>query len=240
MVGVARFELATSRPPVIEMIERFVEKIPSNLKKRSGSVFYSGVDAFTGNKDLYILGLNPGGSPEEQSDETVDSSIQHIMGNEANNWSAYRDQSWQGAKPGTWKMQPRVLHLLDNLNLNPGEVPSSNVIFVHSARKSNISNEVSDLIEQCSPFHSAVIEELGPKAILFFGKTAGKHIKKKFGANTLIDEFVETNNRRWKSQAFINNDGVKVIVATHLSIADWTAPDTDPSNMIRRVIARNA
>ena len=222
------------------MIERFVEKIPSNLKKRSGSVFYSGVDAFTGNKDLYILGLNPGGSPEEQSDETVDSSIQHIMENETNNWSAYRDQSWQGAKPGTWKMQPRVLHLLDNLNLNPGEVPSSNVIFVRSARESNISNEVSDLIEQCWPFHSAVIEELAPKAILCFGKTAGQHLKKKLGANKLIDEFVETNNRKWKSQTFINNDGVKVIVATHPSIADWTAPDTDPSNMIRRVIASNA
>jgi len=56
----------------------------------------------------------------------------------------------------------------------------------------------------------------------------------------LIDEFVETNNRRWKSQAYTNKDGVKVIVATHPSIADWCAPDTDPSKMIKRVIAGNA
>ncbi|MBM9521098.1 uracil-DNA glycosylase family protein [Desulforhopalus vacuolatus] len=221
------------------MIEKFIEKIPSSLKDKSGSVFYSGVDAFSGNKDLYILGLNPGGSPEEQSDETIKLSIRHILENESKNWSAYRDESWQGAEPGTWKIQPRVLHLLKNLNLDPGEVPSSNVIFVRSQRESNISDEASDLIEQCWPFHSSVISELKPKAILCFGKTAGQYLKKKLGANKLIDEFVETNNRRWKSQAFMNKDGIKVIVAAHPSIADWTAPDTDPSKMIQRVIASN-
>ncbi len=53
----------------------------------------------------------------------------------------------------------------------------------------------------------------------------------------MIDEFVEKNNRRWKSQAYTNKDGVKAIVVSHPGIANWCAPDTDPSKMVKRVIA---
>jgi len=134
------------------MIEKFIERISPDLRNKSGSVFYTGVDAFTGEKDLYLLGLNPGGSPEEQANETVELSISHILENESKNWSAYRDESWQGAKPGTWRMQPRVLHLLNYLNLNPGEVPSSNVIFVRSQRESNSSDEANELINNVGRF----------------------------------------------------------------------------------------
>jgi uracil-DNA glycosylase family 4 len=137
-------------------------------------------------------------------------------------------------------MQPRVLHLLSSLGLNPGETPSSNIIFIRSQRESNISKEADQLSEACWPFHQAVIKLLKSKVILCFGKTAGNLLRKKLSANKLIDEFVETNKRNWKSQAFINNEGIKVIVATHPSIADWTAPDTDPSSMIQRVINKNA
>ncbi len=221
------------------MIEKIIEKIPKKLLSRSGSIFYSGRDAFSGKKDLYILGLNPGGSPEEQSNDTVQCSIQNILQNENPDWSAYRDESWKGAPPGTWGMQPRVLHLLSKLDLNPGDVPSSNVIFIRSQRESNISKEAEQLSQDCWPFHQAVINQLKPKVILCFGKTAGNLLRKKLVANKLIDEFIETNKRNWRSQAFINHEGIKVIVATHPSIADWTASDTDPSPMIQRVISTN-
>lgn len=218
------------------MIDKFLEQIPQHLKDKSGSIFYSGFNSFTGEKDLYILGLNPGGSPDEHAGDTVESNIWHFLENELKDWSAYRDQSWEGAQPGTWRMQPRVLHLLANLKLNPGEVPSSNVIFVRSKRERNISNEITQLFQDCWPFHQKVIEELKPKAILCFGKTAGKLICQKLNANKMIDEFVEENNRKWKTQAFINKKGIKIIIATHPSIADWTKQESDPSKMIQRVI----
>lgn len=221
------------------MVEKFIEKIPNHLKNKSGSIFYSGFNAFTGEKDLYILGLNPGGCPDEHADNTVEANIRHFLENEAKDWSAYRDESWEGAPAGTWRMQPRVLHLTEKLRLNPGEVPSSNVIFVRSKREINISNEINQLLQDCWPFHQKVIEVLKPKAILCFGKTAGNLIRQKLNANEMIDEFIEQNNRKWKTQAFSNNDGIKIIVATHPSIADWTNQDTDPSKMIRRVIGIN-
>lgn len=138
-------------------------------------------------------------------------------------------------------MQPRVLHLFNKLNLNPGEVPSSNLIFVPSRRENKINTEEKRaLCQECWPFHEAVIKELRLKVILCFGKTAGKYLRVKLDANTMIDEFVEANNRRWRSQAFSGKYGVKVIVATHPSIADWTTPASDPSEMIKRVVNRNA
>jgi hypothetical protein len=38
------------------MIEKIIKFIPDKLLDKSGAVFYSGRNAFSGNKDLYILG----------------------------------------------------------------------------------------------------------------------------------------------------------------------------------------
>ena len=54
------------------MIEDLAKKIPKEIRNRSGSVFYSGRDAFSGSSKLYILGINPGGNPVAQAEETVD------------------------------------------------------------------------------------------------------------------------------------------------------------------------
>ena len=159
----------------------------------------------------------------------------NVIENTLNDWSAYRDESWQGAPPGTWGMQPRVLHLIKNLGYTPEEVPASNIIFLRSRRESSIRNQVLNLANECWPFHQAVIEKLTPEIIVCFGKTSGKYVCKKLGAKKQIDEFIETNNRKWRSTAYISANGTKVIVATHPSIADWAAKNTDPIPMINKV-----
>ncbi|WP_299735807.1 hypothetical protein [uncultured Endozoicomonas sp.] len=221
-------------------MKEFIEKVPHEILARSGSVFYSGKESFQGNKELYILGLNPGGLPTDDVNESISFSITEVLENRPSNWSAYRDESWEGAEPGTWRMQPRILHLLNNLDIDPGNTPSSNVIFVRSEREKQLKSEVQSLLTLCWSFHDYVIKELKPKAILCLGKTAGLHARNKLSANTKIDEFVENNNRKWCSEAFTNGNGIKVIVATHPSIADWTVKNTDPSNMIRRVLSTKA
>ena len=69
-----------------------------------------------------------------------------------------------------------------------------------------------------------------------FGNTGGNLVRTRLGAYRQIDEFVETNRRGWRNRAFENSEGVVVIIATHPSIADWTAPDYDPSEMVKRVM----
>lgn len=218
------------------MIESLANKIPSSLFNRSGSVFYSGRDAFKSKSPLYVLGLNPGGNPDIQSQETVSKHTVKVLNDMPDNWSAYRDESWRDTQPGRTGMQPRVLHLLNRLSLDPGIVPSSNVVFLRSARERDIKNEYQSLAELCWPFHQAAIEQLEPKAILCFGLMAGGFVRKKLEAHQQVDEFVEMNRRRWNSRAFSNNRGQLVVVATHPSIADWTTQPADPSEMIQRIL----
>lgn len=218
------------------MIEDFAKSIPKEFLKTSGSVFYSGRNAFNREAEVYILGVNPGGDPDEQASETIEWHTRKVMEQEPDDWSAYRDESWKGAIPGSWGMQPRVLHLFHRMGCSAGDVPASNIIFVRSRREADIKSKFNGLIPKFWPFHESVISTLKPKVILCFGGKAGNIVCDKLGAKTQIDEFVESNKRRWKSRAYQNDKGIKVVVATHPSIADWTAPSSDPTAMILRVM----
>lgn len=218
------------------MIEAFAELIPPQLLSRSGSVFYSGREAFSTSGALYVLGLNPGGDPEARASDTVENHTAAVLRSHASNWSSYRDESWDNKKAGTHGLAPRVLHVFDQLGLNPGNVPCSNLVFARSRREHDIGSELSSLADLCWPFHALVIERLKPRVILCFGKTAGKYVRNRFDANVLISESVEKNERHWRSQTFATSTGLKVIVGTHPSIADWTAPETDPTSLIREAL----
>lgn len=213
-------------------MENFAERIPRSLLPRSGKVFYSGRTAFSFRSALYVLGVNPGGAPAAHDTETVGSHTNDVLKTYAADWSAYRDESWQGAAPGTYGMAPRVLHLFAVLGVSPGYVPCSNLVFARSNREGDLKNEMPALVDLCWPFHAYAIATLQPKVVLCFGKTAGKHVCQKLAANRLTGEFIEKNNRRWRSQAFTNAGGITVVVATHPSIADWTVPNTDPSQLV--------
>ena len=221
------------------MIEDFANEIPEELRDCSGSVFYSGRNAFRTESPLYMLGVNPGGCPKLQADETIRIHTRKVMDDESDDWSAYRNESWRNAKPGTSGMQPRILHLLKQLEYAPGDVPASNVVFVRSRREADVKSTYTTLAEVCWPFHRAVIEQLQPKVILCFGRTPGDFVRRKLRANRLVGEFVEDNNRRWRNRAFRGESGPVVVVATHPSIADWTASATDPSSLVKRALSGN-
>lgn len=219
-------------------IELFSEKIPVSLLAKSGKVFYSGRNAFSYPSSLYVLGVNPGGDPADHETETIESHTQTVLHGKAADWSEYRDESWEKAPPGTYGMAPRVLHLFKELGISPGSIPCSNLVFVRSRREGDLKANMSSLADQCWSFHDYVIERLHPRIILCFGKTSGNYVRNKVSANKFIGEFVENNKRRWRSQEFSNAKGLTVIVATHPSIADWTAPSTDPTQLVRDSLQR--
>lgn len=218
------------------MIEFFAKFIPDELMEKSGSVFYSGRNAFSGKKQLYILGLNPGGSEIKQKDETIRWHTENILNGKNPNFSEYNDGIWKGKKAGTSKLQLRILHLLKALNLDVSETPASNICFVRSPRESHIADKIKDYMDSCWSLHQNVIDQLGIQTILCLGKTAGKYTRSKIGANILIDECIENNNRKWKTQVYKNNKNQIVIVATHPGIADWTNEKTDISDLVKKYI----
>jgi uracil-DNA glycosylase len=160
-----------------------------------------------------------------------------VVEKELPEWSAYTDEQWDhSGKPGNCGMQPRVRHLLRRLNLDPRRVPASNLVFVRTPRERNLRGIFDGLAEQCWPFHQTVIEKLGVCVVLVFGKRAGLWVRNKLDAHAPVEEFIENNNRRWRSQSFMNTHGIAVMVATHPSIADWTNPKTDPSPLMGRLL----
>ncbi|HWO22852.1 MAG TPA: hypothetical protein VNO30_29030 [Kofleriaceae bacterium] len=212
--------------------------VDESLHGRSGSVFYSGRRAFAVPAKLYMLGLNPGGNPITQREQTIARNIEALRLRDS--WSAYADESWRNRPAGTHGMQPRVLHLLRRLNLEPRLVPASNVVFVRTAREADLSREKEQFLPLCWKIHAAVIERLGVRVVTCFGRTAGSWVREQMGAHEQVDEFIEQNGRRWSSHAHAASDGRRVVTLTHPSIADWTNPKTDPTPLVERALQKVA
>lgn len=210
--------------------------IPVSILGKSGRVFYSGRNAFSAVAELYLLGVNPGGDPTAYRDDTVASHTEWVSHHAPTDWSAYRDERWKGKAPGRHGMQPRILHMFQALGLNPGAVPASNLVFVRSRREGDIAAEMNDLADLCWPFHRFVIDNLRPKVILCLGKSAGGYVRAKTGAHRKYATFTEQNRRKWQSNAFLSASGLKVVVATHPSIADWTAAEPDPTGLVKSAL----
>lgn len=219
-------------------LEHFAALVPRELWSRSGSVFYSGREAFGGPASAYLLGLNPGGDPNRRDGTTIRSDTEWVLTASPPNWSRYRDESWEGAAPGSWGMQPRVLHLLDRLSLDPGKVPASNLVFPRSRQEQGITDEISVLAEACWPFHQAVIERLRVRAVICFGRTAANFVCRKLDAQHEVGCFVEANRRGWTSRTFEGPGKVRVIQVTHPSRADWSNPASDPSELVRASLGK--
>jgi hypothetical protein len=211
--------------------------VDSSLRPQSGRVFYSGPTAFSAPSKLYLLGLNPGGSPVRQASETIERHLAEWQ-QLPERWSAYCDESWRGAAPGTWGMQPRIRHMFDQIGIDLRDVPASNVVFVRSARGADLRDEMRELLAKCWPVHQAVIEGLGVSTILCLGTEAGRWVRSLLGADEKVGEFVERNERRWKSEAHANRGGICVVTLTHPGVADWRNPVADPTPLILEVHSR--
>lgn len=218
-------------------IDEALAAMPPALTARSGSVLYTGPTAFAAPTDLYILGLNPGGSPIAQGEETVARDLADWRAL-SGQWSAYVDESWQDKAPGTHGMQPRIRHMFEQLGRDLRATPASNVVFVRSANEAALAAEKHAMINQCWPVHDAVIRELGIRTILCLGTTAGTWVREQIGATRPIGSFHEQNGRGWQSSAHAAPDGRAVITVTHPGRADWRNPAADPTPLVRSVLER--
>jgi hypothetical protein len=219
------------------MIDKIAE-LPDELLRRSGSVFYSGRAAFSGQAPIYLLGTNPGGDREKQAAETVAAHIKAVLSDKPEVWSEYCDESWGGQRVGGAKLQQQVRYLLSGLGLDPRRVPASNLVFVRSRQADGLGAELPRLIEQCWPVHKAALEMLRPKAVICFGIGTGERVRKLLGAcRDVIASSTERHPlRRWRHRAWRTPTGLIVFGIAHPSRADWTNSLADPIPMIRALL----
>lgn len=197
---------------------------------RSGSVFFSGRRAFNEPSALYVLGLNPAGDPTWP--HTIRKNVEAVLREYPDNWSAWRDEQWEGQSPGRNWRQRRVLHLFERIGRDPGEVPCSEAVFLRTTDPNKL--DMDSLAQLCWPFHEAVIERLGVRVIACLGHRAGSIVRHRVSAHRKVDQFMEDNRRRWKSQTHESADGLSVVTLTHPSQADWTARSSDPTALVQR------
>ena len=215
--------------------DEVVSSIPDEILDRSGSIFYSAPPAFEGQRKVYILGLNPGGDPLAQRDNTIRKHYEE-WAKRTDPYSSYVDEIWEGSVAGAHGMQPRIRHLANHLGIDLRFTPSSNVVFVRSATESKLESEKERLLDACWPVHQAVIDDLGIRAIICLGKTAGQWVRERLGAHNETDSYQETNARGWRSASHRSPAGVAVCTLTHPGRVDWTNPDADPSPLVLRVL----
>lgn len=119
---------------------------------------------------VYVLGLDPGGSPEEHKTirEDIGQREMRVRG-----YSALRDERWRKHAPGTL---PYALHALQALQLlgydiESDEIPVSNAIFSAQRDAINLRHHprIADFKVACWGVHMKLLEIIQPKSILCLG-----------------------------------------------------------------------
>ena len=222
------------------MIEKFAEHIPPELNEHSGAVFYSGRDAFSGLKDLYVLGLNPGGNPVERYDETIGWHTDIVLHDKPDRWSEYSCERWlvrgRYYKPGEGGIQPSVVHLIQKLGYDPREVPASNVVFTRTQDEASLNNKYL-LANTCWQFHREVIGHLKPKLILCMGRGAEDILKNKTNAVTKGRSLTRRHRGGgYLVEIFRNQRGCKLVSVAHPGRIKWSKAEiADISGVVGQI-----
>ena len=209
-------------------LDTFADLIPDELLDTSGHAFYTGQNGFTGQQPLYLLGLNPGG----EHPETVRQQYLNARAGSPD-YSAFTTHTWKAES----RIDRNVHHLLRNLSMEPGSVPASCVVFARTRSEAELSSQFQRLASTCWPFHQTVIDQLGVKVVVCFGRRGAEFVRRQLAAHVPIDSFVETNNRGWASNTYAGDSGIKVVQVTHPSRADWRNPAADVSPLVSRALA---
>lgn len=210
------------------MIEEFAKLIPQDLRNVSGKAFHSGRRAFSGQRDLYILGFNPGGDPRLNKCDTIERNLEQVLSQWPDNWSAFVDEVFKpGGKPyppGMAPLQKEMQNLVRNIGLDIREVPMSDVIFRRSAQADHIDGEEKrKLAELCWPFHRAVIDRLGVRVVLCYYGQAAEFVREKTGAHQEIDRVShQAKVRKYWRRCYASRNGLKVVHITRPTGIPWT------------------
>lgn len=202
-----------------DMIDEFVAEAEARLEPLldcSGEVLFSAMHTLK-EGDLYICGLNPGGSGDEPHQHTIRESLARLPNKTSNN---YFDESWRGRPPGTYRLQRRLRWLVEELGYDLREVCASNLIFARSPGQGG--SGYPERAEICWPVHERILRIVHPKMLLVYGNGSkspfGFLYKRSIGPSPI--DSIWSGRHGWDCKAFragIVDQDVVVVGLPHLS-----------------------
>ena len=217
------------------MIEDFIKLVPDWMLDKSGNVFASGRTAFDKPSDVYVLTGHPGGHPQEEL-QTLRSQIDMVLNRVPEDWSNFRDISWGRFQTGQHVTQKSMLHLFDGLGRNASDVPASTLVFLRAPSNEELDNK-QELAETCWPFHRAIIERLGIKAIVCVGKGfPGQWVRMKLGCGREpIDRFNDVQGKT--SLTYEAPRGLRVVTLVYPTRGiDWSKSGDGHASLVQRAL----
>ena len=210
------------------MVEELVKYIPAKLMGESGKAFHAGRLAFSRERNLYVLGLNPGGAPELHAGQTVADNLDLVLRRAPENWHSYLDETWKpGSRvypPGKAPQQLEMQGLLGRLGLDTRRVPVSDSVFLRSRQAGHLGN-TEELMEACWPFHRAAIEKLGVRVILCLYKSVAEFVRAKTGASPRPVDRVAQQSKSGRTtywrECFLAPSGLRIVQITRPTRVPW-------------------
>ena len=217
-------------------IDELTDKIPAELLKQSGKVFYSGRLAFAGPAPLYLLGVNPGGDPVNYIAETVSNHTETVLHVHPGLVGVSRrilgristGHVWHGTACAAPIPQAR-----SGTGHCPGQQSCLRQVAARGRHQEHFSAIAGSMLAVPCTRHPA-IEAARDR---LHGQDSGRLRSGPPWRDRQIGEFGRDEQSGLRSRLFAGASGPRVVVATHPSIADWTAPSTDPSSLISNALA---
>jgi len=128
----------------------------------NGAILYSSVKTLTSGK-YYILGLNPGGSPD--SGESIEINLNSLPKYEGN---SFLDESWLSEnRIGEHPIQKGLSSLCKYINYDLRNICASNLIFYRCRDEKGV--DFWKDAEICWPVHEKILKIVNPKVIITIG-----------------------------------------------------------------------
>ena len=201
------------------MINKFLkdckEILGEDYLSKSGEFIYSATNTLR-KGDVYLLGFNPGSSPDDKTQRTIKEDLENF---ESTTINKTLDENWGDEKKNDHQIKlPPLIHYLLDFDLR--DICQTNLIFTRSVNAKSLDDFIFHA-DKYWPCHELILDIIQPRLILSNGSSktssAYSYIRDKFGSNNL-ETRMHIKKVYWKifSTTILNRE---IIVAAfpHLS-----------------------
>ena len=204
----------------VKIIESLI--VNSELNNEPGSLIYSSIETLK-KSNIYFLGLNPGGVPEDKF--TVLEHFRFMLDDKNKNFNEYCDGVWKPGgvirTKGKAILQQRVQFLLSSLAINTRKVFASNLIFKRTRNEAELSN-IKKWAEICWAIHLRFLSSVDPSLLVVMGNFCFNFIRGKM-VDTCNYNSYNSGHANWECEFIegtLANKKRKLVKIPHLSRYD--------------------